>query len=121
MSARMRRAPFCASCRAICCPIPCPAPVTTREGLTILLWQRPKEREAGLKRVECALTADSRLHSIESDGFACRNIRYGPAQEVQLAPPLWPELPVQQRREIDPALMMEMFMAVMRLAGQTRQ
>lgn len=83
-----------------------PVPPKGIGGDTVCQWVRAQPDTPQLERFEWRTSADGRVLSILSTLVESKSLRYGRADDIKLAPPGWPELPVATRQQIDPALLL---------------
>lgn len=92
-----------------------PLAMIERDNQRIFEWiefhyRRPEQRTWTVR-----ISPDDRLASAAGPNFVLRSLKYGRTDSFVATPPQWPDLPVTEHAEFDPALMFQAMAAVTRL------
>ncbi|MBN2475236.1 MAG: hypothetical protein JXB62_11545 [Pirellulales bacterium] len=85
-----------------------PEPAATTEAGRQFRWVRPAVTRPDVDCWQCVVTSEEKLCSLRVGPVTCTQLRYGPSDAFELAPPPWPDLPVVRKEKMDPAALFRM-------------
>lgn len=77
-----------------------PAEPFSRDGQTVYRWLSPQAASPELVAYDLILDQEHRIVRLDLGGWMIDRVRYGTSQQVSIAPPKWPDVPVQQHPQI---------------------
>jgi hypothetical protein len=95
----------------------CAGPVADDDSGRRLEWSRPRLDGPGLESVSIHIDQAGRIDALQADRLSEFRLRYGPADAFEIDPPAWPELPVEARDRMDPAVWFRVLASVMSLVS----